>query len=76
MSHRLGVMCATCREVLEPDDDCPERDCPGGHGFGHQEPNAWAACIWPQHPCFHADSTTPATTEQPDGAHDEGDDRG
>lgn len=54
MSHCLGVMCLTCRAVLQP-DTCPE-GCTTGHGFGLQEPNEWAAKMWPEHPCYQRDS--------------------
>lgn len=52
MSHCMGVMCSRCEEILVPDEGCPERDCPGHHGFTYQMPNQWAATTWPTHACF------------------------
>lgn len=56
MSHCLGVICAACREVLVL-DSCPERDCPGGHGYGYQAWNDWARRMWPQHTCPREEPT-------------------
>jgi hypothetical protein len=40
MSHTVGVMCRNCRTVLIPADPCPERDCPGGHGYTYAHANS------------------------------------
>ena len=36
MSHCLGVKCAICEQVIQP-DTCPERGCPGGHGWTYTD---------------------------------------
>lgn len=51
-THSMGVMCATCRAVLEP-DSCA---CGRSHGYGYQDRNEWAGETWPDHTC----ATTPA----------------
>ncbi len=47
-THSFGLKCATCQEVLVP-DDCR---CDTPHGYTFQDANAWAAEHWPDHPCF------------------------
>lgn len=61
MSHCLGVRCGICHATLHP-DTCPERGCPGGHGYGDTHPSEWAASTWPDHACFQRAST--ADTEE------------
>ena len=54
-THGYGVLCAVCKAALVP-DLCT---CGGSHGSTYQEPSAWAAKTWPDHPCF---TTGEATT--------------
>jgi hypothetical protein len=39
MSHCFGAMCAQHRIVMSP-DTCPERGCPGNHGYAEAECDA------------------------------------
>jgi len=36
VSHPLGTMCREHDAVMLPDGLCPERDCPGGHGYTYE----------------------------------------
>lgn len=52
MSHGFGVKCANCRMEIVHDDGCPERGCPGGHGYTYVEPNQFSGQV---HVCIEGD---------------------
>lgn len=47
-THRMGVLCQECKAELVPDTCCADQK----HGHTFQQPSAWAARTWPDHPCF------------------------